>query len=240
MLIAFLSLTSLLTAVLSGVFGMAGGMLLMGVYAALLPIPTAMVMHGGTQLLSNLARACLLWRGVYWRGVGCYVLGSAAAFAALYSVHWVPDPWLVFLGLGVTPFAASALPARWFDFERPQPALATGCAVAALQLTAGAAGPLLDIAFVDSKLGRQEVVATKAVTQCFSHSLKLAYFVPALASGSVEPALVLGVFVATVCGTKLGTAILERMSDVAFRRYSRAIVMCVGGVYLCKATWLLW
>ncbi|HKP59679.1 MAG TPA: sulfite exporter TauE/SafE family protein [Polyangiales bacterium] len=240
MLIALLSLTSLLTAVLSAVFGMAGGMLLMGVYAALLPIPTAMVMHGATQLISNLARAYLLWRAVYWRGVGYYVIGSAAAFAALSCVHWVPDPWLVFLGLGLTPFIAAVLPARWFDFERPRAAAATGCAVAALQLTAGAAGPLLDIAFVDSKLGRHQVVATKAVTQCFSHSLKLAYFLPALARGSVDPGLVLGVFLATLSGTKLGTAILERMSDATFRRYSRTIVLCVGSVYLCKATWLLW
>jgi len=46
--------------------------------------------------------------------------------------------------------------------------------------------------------------------------------------------------VATLAGTKLGTLILERMSDVEFRRYSRAIVLCVGGVYLCKATWILW
>jgi uncharacterized membrane protein YfcA len=219
---------------------MAGGMLLMGVYAALLPIPTAMVMHGGTQLLSNLARALLLWRGVYWRGVGCYVAGSAAAFAALFSLRWVPDPWLVFLCLGLTPFLAAALPSRWFDFERPLAAAATGCLVAALQLTAGAAGPLLDVAFVDSKLGRHEVVSTKAVTQCFSHSLKLAYFVPALARGSIEPGLMLGVLLATVCGTRLGTSILERMSDASFRRYSRAIVLCIGGVYLCKATWLLW
>jgi uncharacterized protein len=240
MLLLILGLTSLLTALLSGIFGMVGGVLLMGVYTALLPVPAAMVMHGATQLLSNVSRALLLRHAVYWRGIWLYLVGSSAAFAALYSVHWVPPPWLVFLGLGITPFLAALLPARLFDFEQKPAAVATGVMVTALQLTAGAAGPLLDLAFVDSRLTRQEVVATKAVTQCFSHSLKLLYFVPALAQGSIQPDLLLCVFVATLLGTKLGTAILKRMSDDNFRRYSRAIIYCVGAVYLGRATLLMW
>jgi uncharacterized membrane protein YfcA len=215
-------------------------MLLMGVYAALLPIPAAMVMHGGTQLLSNLSRALLLRRSVFWSGVWLYVVGAAAAFAALYSVHWVPSPWLVFLSLGLTPFLAALLPKRLFDFERPSAAVATGCLVAALQLTAGAAGPVLDLAFVDSHLDREQVVATKAVTQCFSHLLKLAYFLPAISSGSIQPELLAGVFIATLLGTKLGTVVLQRMTDANFRRYSRAIIYTVGVMYLGKASLFLW
>jgi uncharacterized protein len=240
MLVVILSLTSLLTSTLSGVFGMVGGNLLMGVYAALLPVPAAMVMHGATQLLSNVSRAILLWRSVYWPGIWLYIVGALAAFAALYSVHWVPPPLFVFLGLGLTPFVSLLVPARFFDFERKPAAVATGVVVAALQLTAGAAGPMLDLAFVESRLDREQVVATKAVTQCFSHSLKLAYFIPALTAGSVEPQLLAGVFVATILGSKLGTIILKRMSDSNFRRYSRAIIYTVGVAYLGKATLLMW
>lgn len=235
-----LSLISLLTATLSAMFGMVGGMVLMGVYATLLPVPAAMVMHGSTQLLSNVSRALLLRRSVFWSGVGLYIAGALAAFAALYSVHWVPSPFLVFLGLGLTPFLAALLPKRLLDFERPRAAVATGVLVAALQLTAGAAGPVLDIAFVDSSLDREQVVATKAVTQCFSHSLKLIYFLPALSSGSIQPELLVCVFIATLLGTKLGTVVLKRMTDASFRRYSRAIIYAVGVMYLGKATLLLW
>jgi uncharacterized membrane protein YfcA len=240
MLILALSLVSLLTALLSGVFGMAGGMLLMGVYATLLPVPTAMVMHGGTQLVANLSRALLLRRNVYWRGFALYVVGALAAFAALVRLHYVPDPLVVFLGLGATPFVAALLPARVLDFQQPRAAIGCGCAVAAVQLLAGAAGPLLDVAFLDTRLSRQEVVATKAVTQVFSHSLKLVYFVPALSGHSITPGLVLAVLAATLCGTRLGTWLLQRMSDELFRRYSRRIVYATGGIYLCKAglSWL--
>ncbi|HEX5655834.1 MAG TPA: sulfite exporter TauE/SafE family protein [Polyangiales bacterium] len=235
MLILALSLCSLLTALLSGVFGMAGGMLLMGAYTAFLPVPTAMVLHGGTQLVSNVTRAILLRRFVYWRGFARYVFGALLAFAALLTVHYVPDPLVVFLGLGLTPFLARLVPPRWIDFQRPGAAFVCGIQVAAVQLLAGAAGPLLDVAFLDTKLTRHEVVATKAATQVFSHVLKVVYFVPAMTSGAISPALAACILSATIAGTRVGTYVLERMSDDSFRRYSRRLIYAIGCVYLCKA-----
>jgi uncharacterized membrane protein YfcA len=234
-----LGLTAYVTALLSGVFGMAGGMLLMGVYTALLPVPTAMVLHGGTQLLSNALRARILVQDVYWRGVGFYVLGASAAFLALRQLHFVPEPLLVFAGLGLCPFIAAALPARWFDFERAGSAFACGAQVAGIQLLAGAAGPLLDIAFIETRLTRTQVVATKAVTQVFSHGLKLAYFVPLVGQSNLAPALLAATGVATIAGTYSGTRILRRLDDDSFRRYSRAIIYGIGVFYLCKAGALL-
>jgi uncharacterized protein len=230
-----LAITALFTALLSGVFGMAGGMVLMGVYATLLPVPTAMVMHGGTQFVANALRAFILRRQVYWRGFVYYALGALIAFATLFSLHYVPDPLVVFLGLGLAPFLAPLLPTRLMDFERPAAAVLCGFNVAAVQLLAGAAGPLLDVAFVRTSLTRHQVVATKAVTQVFSHTLKLAYFIPALESGHITPALAAAVLLATLAGTRLGTLVLERMSDSSFRRYTRLIVYGLGVVYLCKA-----
>ena len=55
------------TAALSGVFGMAGGMVLIAVLALLLPIPEAMVIHALAQGVANGARAALLWRSLEWR-----------------------------------------------------------------------------------------------------------------------------------------------------------------------------
>jgi uncharacterized membrane protein YfcA len=235
MLTALLALTALATALLSGIFGMAGGMILMGVFAALLPVPTAMVMHGSTQLISNVSRAYILRAHVYWRGFFLYVAGSLVAFVVMLSVHYTPAPLVVFLGLGLTPFLALLLPRQWLDFQRPVPALLTGFQVVTLQLVAGAAGPLLDMAFVDTRLDRNQVVATKAVTQVFSHSLKLAYFLPGVALQDFSPQLIAALLVATVAGTRLGTWLLERMSEANFRRYSRGIIYAIGGLYLCKA-----
>ena len=43
----------LITSFISGILGMAGGMILMGVLLALLPLPAAMVLHAVTQMASN-------------------------------------------------------------------------------------------------------------------------------------------------------------------------------------------
>jgi uncharacterized membrane protein YfcA len=78
--------TVLVTAFISGIFGMAGGLILMGVLAALLPVATAMVVHGVVQMVSNGYRA-LLWRKyISWPVFGRYALGSLAAFGLLSPV----------------------------------------------------------------------------------------------------------------------------------------------------------
>jgi uncharacterized membrane protein YfcA len=230
-----LAFTAFGTATLSGVFGMAGGMLLMGVYAMVLPTAMAMVLHGGTQLLANAVRAVILRRDIYWRGVGFYLAGALLAFAVLLPLRYVPNRAVVFLGLGLSPFAARLLPARWLDFERPLAAAICGMQVNGLNLLAGAAGPLLDVAFVDTRLSKTQIVATKAITQVCAHALKLVYFAGFVGAGDLPPALVLGTLVATVLGTRAGTAVLDRLSDRGFRRWSRYIVYAIGCVYLSKA-----
>lgn len=231
----WLALAAFGTATLSGIFGMAGGILLMGVYAALLPVATAMVLHGATQLVANGMRAAVLWREIHWRGVRFYLGGALLAFATLLYARFVPDQLVVFLGLGLSPFVARLLPARWLDFERPSGAVLCGAQVAALNLTVGAAGPLLDVAFVDTRLSKHQIVATKAITQVFSHVLKLAYFAPLVSGREVAPGLLLAILCSTVLGTWTGTRILARLSDRRFRALSRYLVYGIGAFYLYKA-----
>ena len=54
---ALIILAAFGTAFLSGIFGMAGGLLLMGILAFLLPVSAAFVTHGILQLVANGWRA---------------------------------------------------------------------------------------------------------------------------------------------------------------------------------------
>jgi len=56
---AALTASVLSTSFVSGVFGMAGGMILMGLLLSLMPLAPAMALHGITQIASNAARAWL-------------------------------------------------------------------------------------------------------------------------------------------------------------------------------------
>src|SRR5260370_26461227 len=57
LLAASLSLLMIFTALLSGVFGMAGGLILVGVLLVVMPLPQAMVLHAAPQMAANGCRA---------------------------------------------------------------------------------------------------------------------------------------------------------------------------------------
>src|SRR5579872_4261925 len=110
LMIAALGALMVATAFLSGLFGMAGGMVLIGVLLMLMPLPTAMVLHAITQMASNGWRA-LLWRAhIRWRPVAVYLIGCGLALGLWSIARYVPDKPVALLLLGVTPFLARLTP----------------------------------------------------------------------------------------------------------------------------------
>ncbi|MBK6981254.1 MAG: sulfite exporter TauE/SafE family protein [Betaproteobacteria bacterium] len=175
--LAALAVSALATSFISGILGMAGGMILMGVLLALLTVPQAMVLHGVTQLASNGWRA-ILWRSsIDWRVFRGNALGSLLALAAFTAVQLVVSKPVALVVLGITPFVGLALPERLvLDVRKPGHPFACGVVTTGLQLVAGVSGPILDLFFVRSAMDRRAVVATKASTQSLGHILKILYF----------------------------------------------------------------
>lgn len=236
---AGIAVAALLTSALSAVFGMAGGMVLMGIYAATLPVEAAMILHGVTQLFANGFRAFLLRRHVFAPGLGWYALGALLTLALFALFAIVVSRPIVFLVMGGVPLLLLLVPARFTpSFERPAHAVLCGALTNAASLLAGVSGPLLDTFFVRTELDRFAVVATKAITQTAGHALKIAYFggVVSSADGRLElplwiyPSLVACAFV----GTRLGGRALEALGDARFRRWSTRIVAALGLVYVWR------
>lgn len=240
---AFVVCMAFLTATLSGVFGMAGGLVLMGALAFVLPVQAAFVTHGLLQLVANGWRAILHRSHVRWDIVGWYALASAVAAGVVWLLTFTPSKPLLFLLLGLVPFL-TWLPQRWINLDaaRPAQAFVSGLSVTGLNLTAGVAGPLLDIFFVRTELTRHAIVATKAATQVFAHLSKiLVYGAPLLAGAEVgmPPVWVFALAVPlSMLGTVAGGAILNRITDVDFKRWTRWIVTGVGVSYLARAAQL--
>lgn len=245
-MIAFLLLlVVLVTATISGVFGMAGGLMLMGALALAMPVPAAMISHGAVQLVSNGWRAVLHRKHISWRIIGGYGIGSAAAAGLLALVTYEPTRAWVYLLLGLVPGLAW-LPKGLFslDAARPAHAIACGFCVSGLNVAAGVSGPLLDLFFVRTALTRHQIVATKAATQAFSHIIKIAFYgAPFLAVSAAVPGLPpLWFFIAAaplaMLGAYLGGKALDRLSDVNFLKYTRWIVTALGAIYLAQAAYL--
>jgi uncharacterized membrane protein YfcA len=237
----FLFATVLVTSCISGIFGMAGGLILMLVLAQSLAVAPAMVLHGVTQFFSNGWRAWLWRTWIDWRIVGLYVLGALPATLLPVLIAYVPDKATMLIALGLVPYAALSLPERIaLDAVKPSHAIACGFLVAGTQLVAGVAGPLLDIFFVRSRIDRRAVVATKATTQALSHTLKVGYYGALV---SQDPGLGLGAYGAAIAaalvGTTLAGPVLERLSNAQFRRWTRIIVLVVGTISIAQGVWLL-
>lgn len=237
----FTLVLAFVTATLSGVFGMAGGLVLMGGLALVLPVSAAFVTHGLLQLVANGWRAILHRQHVAWRIVALYALGSLIAGGVVSLIALAPSKPALFLFMGLLP-ALLWLPQDWIrlDAAKPAQALVSGVLVTAVNLTAGVAGPLLDIFFVRTALTRHVIVATKAATQVFAHLAKIIVYGGLMLrsqDGAGMPPLWL--FAAAIPLSLLGTAaggrILDRMTDINFKRYTRLIVTAVGVLYLIQA-----
>jgi uncharacterized protein len=237
MLVNLLILVSVLfTAVLSGLLGMAGGMILMAILVAVLSVPAAMVLHGAVQALSNGSRALFLWRHVQWRILPGYAAGAAVAVAAFAAVSLVPDPGLVLLLVGSMPFLARATPRlHALDMSKPLTAAGCGVIVTAAQLLAGASGPLLDMFYLNSPLTRHQVVASKAITQTLGHLIKLLYYGVLIGAAGELPLWLYAAAMATaVAGTRIGTRLLDRLADASFRRVSGWVILAIGAACIVQ------
>jgi uncharacterized protein len=239
--VAIIGATIVFSSFLSGVFGMAGGMILLGVLLNYFDVATGMIFFSIIQLFAN------GWRVVQWRhyilwGIfGWYFVGAVIAFAGMWMIAFVPDKAMVYLGLGVMPFVVEALPASMRpNIEWKGVPLFAGVATTIIQILAGVGGLFLDIFFQKSMLDRKTTNATKAVAQSFSHIVRAFYFgsltgigdVPLWATG---PAILLA-----IGGTSLAPFVIERMTDHGFRQWTRAIILAISVVYLVRAAWLFW
>lgn len=242
LVLSVLAASALVTSFISGILGMAGGMILMGILLAMVPLPAAMMLHGVTQLASNAWRA-LLWRTeVDWRVFRGYAYGAVLALLFFVAVRLVVSKPIALIVMGFTPFATLWLPeSLHLNVERRGHPLTCGIVCNALSLTAGVSGPILDIFFVRSRMSRHAVVATKAMTQSFSHLLKIFYFgaIVSLEGRHVEPWVAAMMVVLALIGTSLSRRVLERMNDASFRWWTRWTVLTLGVFYLGDGVMLL-
>ena len=240
--LALIAGTIVVSSFLSGVFGMAGGMVLLGVLLVFLDVAAGMILFSIIQFFANGWRALQWWGFVRWRIFWFYCLGGVVAFVALRLVEFIPGKALVYLLLGLMPFLVELIPAR------AQPSIewrgvpfVTGVLTTIVQFLAGVGGLFLDIFFQKSALDRRTTLATKAVTQTASHVLRASYF---MSFGSIGDEIglwpLLVAIALAVGGTMLAPFVIERMSDHGFRQWTKMIIFAVSGVYLLRAVWLIW
>lgn len=236
-----LALAVLLTATLSGVFGMVGGMILLWILLLLLPVELAIAVQGVLQFVANASRAWFARTWIDWRIIGFAALGIGAALGLFAAVDYTPNLALVSIAIGILPVFCY-LPRHWLVLDAGRPAQAVLCGLlgGGLNVGVGVAGPIVDIFFARTAMDRRTVIGTKAALVLLSHVAKILFYAPAL--GALGRGEVLAILVAmpfSILGSRLGHAVLARMTDRAFRKGTVALITAVGLFFLVQGLTLL-
>ena len=236
-------LTTLSTAFLSSIFGMLGGLILMGALITIMPVSQAMVLHGLIQLTSNGYRAWLNKTDIKWNIVSTLIIGNIISLVGLFSLAFVPDKITVLLVLGLLPYIAWAFPKNnSLDVSKKPIGILAGMVVVGSNLLSGTGGPLLDIFFQRVNMTRHQVVATKAVAQSLGHISKIIFFGFLTTSKfNTWPSfwLIFFAVIASVIGTTLGKIILDKIDDRTFFVWTQSILLTIGAVFIAYALYLM-
>ena len=106
-------------------------------------------------------------------------------------------------------------------------------------LLTGVVGPLIDTFFLGGRLGRREIVATKAFCQTAGHTAKLFYFTTFAAQAAVDSTMMAVAIACSLVGTTVARRFLEAMSDTQYRTWTWHIITVVCGFYVLQGLYLL-
>ncbi len=239
--LALIGATIVLSSFISSVFGMAGGMVLLGVLLIYFDVATGMILFSIIQLSTNGWRTLHYRQYVLWPIFWWYIAGAVLAFAVMRTIAFVPDKAMVYLLLGLMPFAVEALPARMRpNIEWRGVPFFSGIFTTIIQFLAGVGGLFFDIFFQKSSLDRKTTNATKASAQSFSHLLRAAYFGSFAGLAGIKFEVWAPAVVLAIIGALGAPYVLERMTDTSFRQWTRWIIYTLAVVYLIRAALLFW
>lgn len=213
-----------MTSTLAGAIGMGGGVLLLVLMPGLVPTAVIIPLHAVTQLASNLSRAGFGWRHIDWHLVPAIALGGVAGAwlgAEIYTrldLVWLP----AVIGVLILVLTWLPLPA---PAGRGQLALAVlGFYQTGLGMVAGATGPLGAAVLARYSRERDWLVVNTAVYMSINHILRAIAFGLLGFSLSQWWVLALGMVLASIAGSWLGTRLRQYLPQADFQFWFRILV----------------
>ena len=171
-----LGVIATLTSIVSAIFGLGGGVLLISVLPDFLPGAAVIPVHSFTQFFSNFSRVCFSFKSVKWSLLPEFLIGSlVGAILFGFFLSQIPGQYLP-LTIGIY-LLLNMWVRRFSDlFARLESMFLLGLIKTGMGLFVGATGPL-SAAILYKKLQQKEsIVATNAALMGISHIFKLLLF----------------------------------------------------------------
>ena len=234
--LSILVICTSLTAIISAVSGMGGGVVLLSVMTLFLPITTIVPVHGVVQLFSNTSRTWLLRKNVIkpiflWFCVGL-PLGT---FTSIQIIKSVQNKEVFLLLIAALIFYSIFKPKKL-----PQLKISYWCfifigfAVGILGPLIGSTGPAMAPFFIRDDFSKEQIVATKSSVQTIGHLIKIPTFLY-LGFNYLEYAnLTILMVVAALLGTTIGVKILGKIQEGHFKIIFKCALFIAGVRILYK------
>ena len=206
-----LALVNLLTSVISGIAGMGGGVILVGLLPLFLPAAAIVPVHAAAQLASNASRTWFGRSQMDWRYMLPYVVGAVGGTAAFWllvrviSLEWVPL--LIAVYILLTQWVAPVN--RWL--KNRENFYLIGFIQVGIGMFVGSPGPLHMPLLTKKYDDTHTVVTVASAMMTFFHTLKLVAY---LALGFVFMEywqLIVLMSISAVIGSWLGVRLRHRM-----------------------------
>ena len=209
--------TSFFTSALTAAVGLGGGVALIAVMGAFLPVALLIPVHGVVQLGSNAGRAIVQRAHMDWSFVLYASLGGlVGALIGGKMVIALPDaPMRAALGLFILFMVWGPKPTA-FGAGTPGVILGSGIATF-LTMFFGATGPFIGALLAMRKMTRHRIVATHAGTMVVQHLLKVAVFGFLGFQFGVWLPLMIAMIAVGFAGTLAGTLLFDRLPERSFQ-----------------------
>jgi uncharacterized membrane protein YfcA len=218
---AVLTAVAVATSIVSGVMGLAGGMLLLAALLLYLDPVVAIPFHGLIQLVSNASRAWFQRTHVRWDAVWRFAWPLLPAGAVGLALLRAIPPDVGRLAIGGFVLLAVWVPQRLrFGAPAADPRRALpwgGALVGFFSTSIGATGPLLAPFILALGLAPPATVGTLAACQIFQHLSKITLFGAAGFDFARFALPALAMSVAAIVGSAIGSRLLDHLPQRLFR-----------------------
>jgi uncharacterized membrane protein YfcA len=214
-----MALASFFTATLSGLIGMAGGVTLLALMTFVLEVQIIVPIHGCVQLISNASRSIFLRKAIVWDiFTPFFLLAPLGSLVAYYFLKNISSKELFLIPITVVIFYVLFKPKRIPEIKLGVFGFAVlGFFAGMLSPLIGATGPLLAPFFFREDLSKESIIATKAISQTWTHLLKIPVFLGLAFPYEKYALIIILMSMMAVLGTRFGTLLLGRISEDLFR-----------------------
>ncbi|MCF7958280.1 MAG: sulfite exporter TauE/SafE family protein [Phycisphaerae bacterium] len=224
-----LAIAALVCSFISGMTGLGGGTVLLGVIALVVEAGYVVPLHGAVQVVSNGTRVLLFLSHVKWKIIGFFLIGLVPGMVAGLFLFRLLDETVVKLLMGFFILVVTWLPKGKKKMSRPFGIFVpVGLVAGVIGIFFGAIGPFIAVFFVREDVIKEELVATKATCQVVCHILKIPFFGFIGMNVFVHWPVLLGLCTAVIVGTLAGKKMINKVSDATFKKVIKVILTLIA------------